>query len=109
MLSKNKIKLIRSLQSKKGRETEKCFIAEGERIVKELIDSNADIIEIIALPQWIDDHKSFCKIYQILEVTEIELQSISSLQSPQQVLCIVSIPNRIVQINDLKDQLVLAL
>ena len=33
MLSKNKIKIIRSLDSKKERKTQGLFVAEGEKVV----------------------------------------------------------------------------
>ena len=40
MISKNQIKLITSLQLKKYRETNKLFIAEGVKVIQELLQSN---------------------------------------------------------------------
>ena len=40
MITKNQIKLIRSLGLKKNRIKHNLFIAEGEKIVDELLDSN---------------------------------------------------------------------
>ena len=37
MLSKNKIKLIRSLEQKKFRKEEKLFVAEGHKLVEDLL------------------------------------------------------------------------
>ena len=37
MISKNQIKFIRSLQLKKNRDANNCFIAEGEKIINELL------------------------------------------------------------------------
>ena len=40
MVSKNQIKLITSLQQKKFRQLHKLFIAEGVKVIQELLDSN---------------------------------------------------------------------
>ena len=48
-ISKNKIKEIIKLHQKKFRDEQGLFIAEGFKILEELIESNADIIEIFAL------------------------------------------------------------
>lgn len=48
MISKNKIKLIRSLETKKGREKAGLFVAEGPKVVNDLLDAGftaEDIIE----------------------------------------------------------------
>lgn len=37
MISKNKIKLIRSLETKKGREKHQLFVAEGHKVVADLV------------------------------------------------------------------------
>ena len=109
MLSKNKIKLIRSLQTKKGRETEKCYVAEGDRIFKELIQTNSKIIEIIALPEWIEQNKPLIKNIPFETASRDELHAISSLTTPQSVLCIVAIKGPTLVIDDLSSQLVIAL
>jgi TrmH family RNA methyltransferase len=109
MLSKNKIKFIRSLHTNKGREAENCFVAEGERILKELIDSNGKIIEIIALPGWIDAHRSIQASFPIIEANQSEINAVSNLNSPQQVLCIVEINAKKLNINNITNQLVIAL
>ena len=57
MLSKNKIKYIQSLGHKKWREEENVFIAEGPRLVDELLAScKNNIKELYALPGWIEKH-----------------------------------------------------
>ena len=40
MVSKSQIKLITSLQQKKYRNEHQMFIAEGVKVIKELLDSN---------------------------------------------------------------------
>ena len=109
MLSKNKIKFIRSLQTKKARETEQCYVAEGERIVKDLLQSNCFIIEIIALPEWIATNITILKNIPTETATKVELQTISSLTTPQNVIALIQIPKSIVQISDLSNQLIIGL
>ena len=40
MVSKNQIKLINSLQQKKYRKLHNLFIAEGKKVIQELIDAD---------------------------------------------------------------------
>ncbi len=46
-LSKNHIKLITSLQQKKYRQKHKLFVAEGVKVVEELLSSNFEDRKII--------------------------------------------------------------
>ena len=48
MISKNKIKLLRSLKLKKFREQNQKTILEGVRLIDEAINSNAQIQSIFA-------------------------------------------------------------
>jgi len=91
MLSSNKIKFIKSLNQKKNREYNNCFIVEGEKIILELINSNFNIIEILSTKDFIDNHKINNNITQI---TEYELQKISNLKTPNKAVAIVKIPNK---------------
>lgn len=109
MLSKNKIKFIRSLHTKKGREAEKCFIAEGERIVNEIIESETEILFIVATKLWIEKNYFQTKHIEIIEVEQNDLSQISTLSTPQQVLCIARVPNTDFCIENIKDELTLAL
>jgi len=46
MLSKNKIKFIRSLQQKKTRNEAQCFVVEGRKGIQELLNANWTIKEL---------------------------------------------------------------
>ncbi len=86
MLTKSQIKYIQSLGHKKFREETGLFIAEGPRIVNEwLHDPRVSIEAIYALPEWIAAHPEA----KALEISETELQRISQLQQPHQVLALV--------------------
>lgn len=106
-ISKNKIKLIRSLANKKNREDEGLFVAEGTKIVAEIVDSNFEVVSVFALADFFQKHKISDKIEQI-EITEIELKQISFLTTPNQALALVRIPKREFDISILNSNLVLA-
>ncbi len=53
MLSSNKIKFINSLKSKKNRKRQGFFIAEGDKIVNDLIQSKWEVTELFAKAEWI--------------------------------------------------------
>lgn len=94
MISKNQLKLINSLRLHKFRETEGLFIAEGVKLVDELLKSSFIIRSIYATRQWIDAGHVPADRYlvDILEITEEELAKITALMTPNQVLALAAIP-----------------
>jgi len=86
MLSKNELKYIQSLCQKKQRQSEGLFIAEGTKLVDELLQSPYTIRKLYALEDWVKEHRT---AVAVTTVTEIELEKISGLQTPNQVLAIV--------------------
>jgi len=108
MLSKNKIKFINSLKKKKNRTSEKLFIAEGEKIVHELIRSDFKIHSIYSTEDFILKYhlKEDKKVFQI---TQSELKKISALQTPNQVLALVKFPEKRLNLENIKEETTLAL
>ena len=86
MISKNKIKYIRSLELKKNRNKEEKFVAEGFKVVDDLLALQpADLI--VATQEWLHG-KHLADQTEVIEVTEEELKKVSFLQHPQQVLAV---------------------
>ena len=86
MISKNKIKYIRSLELKKNRNKEGKFVAEGFKVVDDLLALQpADLI--VATGEWLRG-KHFGAETEVIEVTNEELKKVSFLQHPQQVLAV---------------------
>ena len=86
MISKNKIKYIRSLELKKNRNKEGKFVAEGFKVVDDLLALQpADLI--VATGEWLRG-KYFGAETEVIEVTDEELKKVSFLQHPQQVLAV---------------------
>lgn len=93
MLGKTKIKYIQSLGQKKPRDVENLFIAEGPKIVAELLSAgNGPVQEIYAVKEWIQEYAGAVKNIDPVEVTADELGKISQLTTPNQVLAVVSKP-----------------
>ena len=86
MISKAKIKYIRSLELKKNRNKEGKFVAEGFKVVDDLLALQpADLI--VATGEWLQG-KHFGAETEVIEVTDEELKKVSFLQHPQQVLAV---------------------
>ena len=85
MISKNKIKLIRSLETKKGREKGGLFVAEGPKVVNDLL------------------HEGFVA-EDILDNIE-DINKVSFLQHPQSLLGVFKLPE--VASNTMNDYLIL--
>lgn len=91
MISKSQLKSVRSLHINKYRRKEKKFIAEGPKIVNEFLNSRYNIDTIFALSEWIEENEIGNSI-PIVEITHKELQSISLLKTPNQVVAVVHYP-----------------
>ena len=89
MLSKNQIKLINSLKKKKFRLQHNLFLAEGIKVVEELIQSKFELKKLFC----INDYINKFSVEQIQVVTENELKKISEFSSPNQVVGLFKIPN----------------
>lgn len=90
MLGKSQVKYIQSLGQKKFRDEEGLFIAEGPRIVDELLFSAQDRVQqLYALPDWIAAHSIALKDINAIELGEKELERISQLTTPNKVLAVV--------------------
>ncbi|MES2328960.1 MAG: RNA methyltransferase [Bacteroidota bacterium] len=86
MLSKNELKYIQSLCQKKQRQEERLFIAEGTKLVDELLNSHYTIRKVYALAEWVPKNTA---PVDVITITAIELAKISGLQTPNQVLAVV--------------------
>lgn len=86
MISKNEIKYIQSLYHKKNRDIENTFIAEGAKIVDEILKQSYHVKKIFATEEW---NNANLKQTTFTQIAEHELQKVSQLQTPNQVLALV--------------------
>jgi len=97
MLSKSQIKHIRSLTQQKYRKEYNAFIAEGDKIAREWLNSNARIQHIIALKDWVNEHEQLIAKHDEAEVSVVDehvLSSVSTLQSANKALLVVNLPDK---------------
>jgi TrmH family RNA methyltransferase len=93
MLTKAKIRFLQSLQHKKFRQLYHRFIIDGDKTVRELINSDFIIETIYAEPWWLHKFKSLIKdSIEVIEVASEGLQSISTLQTANGVVAVAEIP-----------------
>jgi TrmH family RNA methyltransferase len=107
MVSKNQIKLITSLQQKKYRNQEQLFIAEGIKVVQELLNSNFELQDLFTTK------KDFLTVSKnkVHAISEAELKKISALTTPNTCLAVFKIPKAkeiiekglIVALDDVRD------
>lgn len=88
MVSKNQIKLITSLQHKKYRQEQQMFVAEGVKVIQELLESNF-VLEHLFEAESIFEHVPSAKKTM---VNEQEMKRISALSTASPCLAIFKIP-----------------
>ena len=107
MLSKNKIKYIHSLELKKNRKKEGVFVAEGHKLVGDLLPYFHCRL-ILATTTWLEEHLDI-QADEIIEITPEELVKASLLKTPQEVLAIFEQPQYDYTTDVIKNSLCLAL
>ena len=82
MLSKNQIKFVRALELKKNRKREGVFVAEGPKVVGDLLRAGYEATMVFSTHE-----RQGAQL-----VTDEELRRISFLQHPQEILAVFRIP-----------------
>ncbi|MFA5326674.1 MAG: RNA methyltransferase [Prolixibacteraceae bacterium] len=110
MLSKNKIKLIQSLNRKKGRDESGLFLVEGNKLVEEALRSEFKIETLICTSEFLlQNPEAKYKAQELVETDSSTLQKTSLLQSPQDSMALVYLPETEKPGFSLETDLVLAL
>jgi len=91
MISKNKAKFILSLQKKSIRDENHLFIIEGDKLVKEFLQSGTRLRLLAAKPEFIDSllPEERAIIDDIEAVGLDDLKRISSLKTPHNAIAVV--------------------
>lgn len=109
VLSKNKIKLIRSLDLKKNRLVTGLFIAEGKRLVLDLLQSEIEISEVFCTKLIYNELISYKTELKIEIVEKEELERISFLKTTPEIIAVFKIPKLLIDWNDININLTLVL
>ncbi|MCX6259038.1 MAG: RNA methyltransferase [Bacteroidia bacterium] len=120
-LGKNKISFIKSLKLKKFRAEHGLFMAEGHKLVIDLLNSSLTIDTLIATEEWLKNltgregesiiaGTSVLKnVKEVIVAGDGEIDKVSLLTTPPQVIAITSIPEYVPDMAMLQSSLVLAL
>jgi len=93
MISKSQIKFVKSLQQKKYRDINKCFVVESSKNVNEIMDSDYEILHLFATKKWLELNEREINV-SVNEVNEKELQRITSLKTASDILAVVKMPQK---------------
>lgn len=95
MLSKSEVKYIQTLSQKKLRAKENLFLVEGPKILEEAIASKRIVVrKVFALEEWINTHRAIIENLDVVTILDWELEKISQLKTPNQVLALVQLPDQ---------------
>ena len=106
MLSKNKIKFIRSLEHKKFRNESDCFLAEGNKLVSDILPY-FECECLITKSSWLATQGNISAKEIIIGENDIERASL--LKTPQDVLAVFRRPQYYLERESLKNELSLVL
>lgn len=115
MISKGQIQLVKSLERKKERDETGLFIAEGDKIVSELISLPSEscfrVKTLFATTGWLKDHmiEATNSPLEITEVTPDELSRLSLQKTPNQALALIYKPLDTKPLIDFENDLILGL
>lgn len=95
MLSKAQIKYIQSLQHKKNRQKSSQYIAEGDKIVQELLQAGMPVKAVYATNSWLEQHRSLLNLLPADAVKEVDaavLKQLSALTTPNNAMALLDMP-----------------
>lgn len=110
MITRARIKWIKSLEMRKYRLQHNAFVAEGPKLVGELLPYSTPLY-VAAIKEWLEQNRHLLgAVKEVNEVTQEELERASLLRTPQSVLAVMPIPKNLnLQPSIFDEQLVLAL
>jgi TrmH family RNA methyltransferase len=110
MLSKNKIKLIQSLNRKKNRDETGLFLVEGNKMVEEALRSEFKVELLVCTSDFLNLNSELSGLAnELIETDSESLQKASLMQNPQEALALVRQPVNSMPVFDPGRDLVLAL
>lgn len=107
MLSKKDIQFIRSLKLKKYRQQYQTYIAEGEKWLQEIVKANYPVQHIYVTTANLLQKLGNTPQYKnkVTLISEKALKQISQLKTPNQALCLLKIPQLVLNEKLLKNNI----
>jgi TrmH family RNA methyltransferase len=107
MLTSQQLKDIKSLQSKKFRKEYGLFVAEGDKLITDLLQGNLIFKNVYHTSLWAPPKN--CPQSLFTEVSSMEMERMSGLVTPSSVLATINYPQYEVKPEELVNCLTLAL
>jgi len=95
MISKNRISDIRKLHLKKFRDQQRLFLVEGRKSVEMLLRSQLKVCELFATERFREEHATLLENVAVTLVSPDEMERISTLSTPPELLAIVEQPTAV--------------
>ena len=97
-LTRNTIKEIRALEQRKSRREQLAWLAEGNKLVGDLLatfpNSPFRCLRLVATDEWWQSHPQYASMAaECYLATRAEMERTSLLQTPQDVLAVFSLPS----------------
>lgn len=89
MVSKSNAKFIKSLQLKKYRKQEQCFLVEGAKSVREVLNSDYQVKQLIVTGQFIHDSSIPAEGIEIIETSAKQLTALGTLKTNDSAIAVV--------------------
>jgi TrmH family RNA methyltransferase len=111
MISKTRIKFIKSLQNKKIRDEERLFVIEGDKLVREFLSAGIQVKFLMAKPEFINSLQPNLTGFadSVETVSYDELKQISTLKTPHNALAVVHMPEHETNLTEIVKYLCVAL
>lgn len=94
MITRNEISYLKSLNKKHVRDQEKVFVAEGSKLVIDIIKSGGRVKNMYAVADWITENQLFIDIHSlgVIEVSIREMERITTQASISPIFAVFSQP-----------------
>lgn len=89
MITKSQVKFIKSLQEKKYRKLEQCFLVEGEKSVVEVLGSSFIVRFVIGTTEFLVKHALLLTNIEKYEANETELAGLGEYKSNNSAVAVV--------------------
>jgi TrmH family RNA methyltransferase len=98
-LSRSEASLIRGLHRRKVREDEGLFLAEGVRVVEDLLDSGIVLRQVVVSPSLEDTPRGVALLARLTaqrepkRVSDVQLAGLAATETPQGVVVVAAMPD----------------
>ena len=107
MISNRWSKIIKSLQIKKFRKEHDSFLVEGEKGLRELLESDLKIDQLFLTPKFVNSNEDALKEFTFELCEQKEIEKVTSLVTNDSGIAVVKIPVYDVAVNSLSSILLL--